>query len=301
MGDASAIARVRERLASLWLRLVRLRQRTITPQRVHALGGVRTADLAWDLKTRAGATSLQLVEALVRPGEVVVDAGSNWGLFTARLARLVGAAGMVHAFEPDRGDLRSLRAIRRARPNIVIHQVALSDRSGEATLRVPVQEGVTITPQASLTVSHEREAMEHRAWLVPIAPLDSVLPGDLPLAFMKIDVEGHELPLLKGAEGLLRRHHPSLLVEIEQRHQDADIRTTFDYLVGLGYTGYGIYPDGVRPLARFDVERDQLRYLERIGPVGAVPAGYVNDFVFVEPAGRAHEVVERSFLAPGPP
>jgi FkbM family methyltransferase len=301
VGDPSASPRVRERLASLWQRLVRLRQRIITPQRVHAVGGVRTADLAWDLKTRAGSTSLRLVEALVSPGEVVVDAGSNWGLFTARLARLVGPQGMVHAFEPDRGDLRSLQAIRRARPNIVIHQVALSDRSGEAALRVPVQEGVTITPQASLTISHEREAMEHLVWLVPIAPLDRLLPGDLPVAFMKIDVEGHELPLLKGAAGLLRRHHPSLLVEIEQRHQDTDIRATFDYLVGLGYAGYGIYPDGVRPLAHFDLERDQLRYLERIGPVGAVPPGYVNDFVFVEPTGRAHHLVERSFLAPGPP
>jgi FkbM family methyltransferase len=294
-------ARLRERLAGLWQSLVRLRQRIITPQRVHAVGGIRTADLAWDLKTRAGATSLRLVEALVGPGEVVVDAGSNWGLFTARLARLVGPRGTVHAFEPDRGDLRSLQALQRARPNIVIHQLALSDRSGEATLRVPVQQGVTITPQASLTVSHEREAMEHRAWLVPIAPLDSLLPGDPPLAFMKVDVEGHELPLLKGAEGLLRRHHPSLLVEIEQRHQDADVRDTFDYLAGLGYAGYAIYRDGLRPLARFDLEHDQLRYLERIGPVGSVPPGYVNDFVFVQPSSRAQDLVERSFLAPRPP
>lgn len=301
MGDPSPSARFRERLAGLWRSLVRIRQRIITPQRVHALGGVRTADLAWDLKTRAGSTSLRLVEALVGPGQVVVDAGSNWGLFTARLARLVGPRGTVHAFEPDGGDLRSLQALRRARPNIVIHQVALSDRSGEAALRVPVQQGVTITPQASLTVSHEREAMEHLVWLVPIAPLDSLLAGDDPVAFIKIDVEGHELPLLRGAEGLLRQHHPSLLVEIEQRHQDTDIRTTFDYLLGLGYTGYGVYPDGVRPLATFDLQRDQLRYVARIGPVGAVPRGYVNDFVFVSPSGPAHDLVERSFLAPGPP
>jgi FkbM family methyltransferase len=301
VGDPPPSARVRERLEGLWRSLVRIRQRIITPQRVHALGGVHTADLAWDLKTRAGSTSLRLVEALVGPGEVVVDAGSNWGLFAARLARLVGPRGTVHAFEPDGGDLRSLQALRRARPNIVIHQVALSDRSGEAALQVPVQQGVTITPQASLTVSHEREGMEHLVWLVPIAPLDSLLAGDAPLAFIKIDVEGHELPLLRGAEGLLRRHHPSLLVEIEQRHQDTDIRITFDFLVGLGYTGYGVYPDGVRPLAQFDLQRDQLRYLERTGPVGSVPPGYVNDFVFVQPSGPAHDLIERSFLAPGPP
>jgi FkbM family methyltransferase len=269
----------------LWAAAVRTRQRFVTPQRVHALGGAWTADLAWAWKRGHQGTAFRLVDELVRPGTVALDVGANWGLFTARMARLVGPAGTVHAFEPDPANMTSLRALRRWRKNIVLHQVGLSDQRGSAELRVPLDHGLRIGPQASLTMSRDRRSMPHVSVPIVVVPLDESLPSGTAVGFVKIDVEGHEMAVLRGGEAALRRTQPTLLVEIEQRHQDTDIRQTFDYLRGLGYEGYGVYPDGIRALAQFEIERDQLRHVRRLGPVGAMPNDYINDFLFLPPDG----------------
>ena len=118
---------------------------------------------------------------------------------------------------------------------------------------------------------------------MPVARLDSVLADAGPVGLIKCDVEGHELAVLRGAEGVLRGSRPALLVEIEERHPDADVQATFDYLLGLGYAGYAVHADGLRPLDEFDIERDQLAFLgEDFIPYG-VERGYVYDFLFVRP------------------
>jgi hypothetical protein len=57
------------------------------------------------------------------------------------------------------------------------------------------------------------------------------------ISFVKIDVEGHELEVLRGGIETLRRHRPNLLIEIEQRHSPVPIFHTLDFLASLGYAG----------------------------------------------------------------
>jgi hypothetical protein len=89
--------------------------------------------------------------------------------------------------------------------------------------------------------------------------------------------------VLHGAEATLRRWLPALLIEVEQRHQEADIRLALGDLESLGYEGYALYPDGLRPLRCFDLDRDQLAFLGDGFMAFGVPAGYVNEFLFVRP------------------
>jgi len=70
------------------------------------------------------------------------------------------------------------------------------------------------------------------------------------------------------------------VAEIEQRHQRADISDTFAYLVSLGYKGWFLGAEGLRPLDEFDVARHQKDHLLE-GLVSRPAAGYVNDFVFL--------------------
>jgi hypothetical protein len=110
--------------------------------------------------------------------------------------------------------------------------------------------------------------------------LDDVL-GDAPrIDVIKIDVEGHEDAVLAGADTVLRRHRPSLLIEMEQRHRGNDPRPMMERLVSeYGLTGYAVFPDGLRPLAQFDLQRDQVGFLT--GDEDEImPEGYVNDFLF---------------------
>ena len=242
------------------------------------------ARLAWHWKRSRGDYALRVTEALVREGNVVLDIGASWGLYASRLARMAGPTGRVHAFEPLPVNWGSLEAIALGAPNVAIHRVALSDHNGEARLYIPVAEGRRIVTRASFAIPPDRSSVRHEVVPVRAARLDEVLGGaGPPVAFIKCDVEGHELAVLRGAETTLRRSLPALLVEIEQRHQTGDVRETFGYLAGLGYEGYSVRADGLRPLEQFDLEREQLAFLGPEYLAGDKPEGYTNDFLFVRP------------------
>jgi FkbM family methyltransferase len=233
---------------------------------------------------RRGEMSFRILRALVKPGDIVVDIGASTGLYTFELARLVGPSGRIHAIEPDPPSVARLENMRHARPNITVYPVALSDRRGVATLHVPVVSGLRIAALASLSVPSWRAGIDHVAVTVDLEPLDSILPADgRPVSFVKIDVEGHELAVLRGATATLRTL-PAMLVEIEQRHQETDIRSTFDLIRTLGYVGYGIGPRTLIPLDEFDVARDQLAFVTgEEAQCHGMPSGYIHDFLFVRP------------------
>jgi hypothetical protein len=99
---------------------------------------------------------------------------------------------------------------------------------------------------------------------------------------MKCDVEGHELAVLRGGDATLRRLRPPILVEVERRHTGADVDATFVYLENLGYSGYAVHREGLRPAAEFNVQRDQLAVLGRQPTSGwMMPPEYIHDFLFV--------------------
>ena len=243
--------------------------------------------LQWMRDWRNGDPAVRVVEALVRKGDVVVDVGANWGYVAANLARLVGPAGHLHVIEPGPRNWASLEAIRARRRNVTVYPVGLSDHEGEATLHVPIVDGKAIGFLATLSLPAERPGIAHEPVPVKLTRLDSLLPvGGPPVAFIKCDVEGHELAVLRGGDATLRRSLPPLLIEIEQRHQKTDIQETFDHLAGLGYAGYALHEDGLRPLDEFDLQRDQLAFLTGDFVTGGMPRGYVHDFLFVRPGTR---------------
>jgi FkbM family methyltransferase len=228
--------------------------------------------------------AMRLVDEIVAEGDVVVDAGAAYGLFTARFATLVGPSGHVHAFEPDPVKVRRLRSLERRRDWITVHPMGLSNEPGERVLRVPIVEGRHLREQAFVDERAHGEAVEIEGLPIVLQRLDDVLV-DEPVALIKCDVEGHELPALKGGERVLSETRPRLLLEVEQRHHRESISSVFDALSRFGYEGYALRDDEPMPLAEFDVERDQTRLLED-SPGEILPAGYVNNFLFEPIAGR---------------
>jgi FkbM family methyltransferase len=247
--------------------------------------------LRW-MNEAAGDPSLAITEQIVRRGDVALDIGANRGLFTARLLGLVGRAGRVHAFEAHPDHHERLAALGRGRRNFQLHRIAVSDAAGEAQFQVPTVEGRPELGMGSLEDVTSKSEGPVATLSVPTARLDDVV-GALPrIDFIKCDVEGHEDEVLAGAETLLRRHRPSVLVEIEERHRSAPPQVAFDRLAGVGLRGWAIAADGLRPIEDFDVERDQRRFTA--APTGSkMPAGYVHNFVFADPDGAAGEALDR--------
>jgi FkbM family methyltransferase len=197
---------------------------------------------------------------LVKPGDVCVDVGAAAGLYTLTLSELVGAAGQVHSVEPLSFAHAAWSRLLGAwdRPNVRRHQLALTVQPGETTLSVPIGRLGPVTGRSFLTwqtdgLGSNVEFRDHADVLVPVDTLDNLCQqaGLTRLDFVKIDVEGAELQVLRGGERTIEQFRPSLLLEIEARHLTRYRYTVQDvtqWLTGRGYTMH-LWQRGWQPIA----------------------------------------------------
>ena len=243
-------------------------------------------ELLWRTLRRRDA-ALRLVDALVAPGQVIVDAGASVGLFTSRMARLVGPGGRVHAFEPNPQRHARLRALAGTRRPIVLHPVALSDRPVEGQLWIPHVNGRAQAERAFVAErGHDRASAAPVS--VRLATCDDELGEDRErVAFIKCDVEGHEAAVLAGAAEILERSRPAVLVEVEERHHGRPLDAVLAELVPDGYAAWAVTGDGLLPADELDLDRDHRAPLREAGDATPGPE-YVNDFLLL-PHGRRLE------------
>jgi FkbM family methyltransferase len=216
-------------------------------------------------------SELTLAAAFIRPGSTVIDVGANVGIYTYGFVRL---GARVEAFEPLPQCRVLLEAL--AAPAVRVHGVALSAAPGVLPLNLPVREGRAATGLATFRPVEE----PHETLPVPVRVLDDYAFADV--SFIKVDVEGHELAVLRGAERTLARERPVLLLEIDQAFLSRPAREVFDTVQAYGYDAYRADGPSLRPV-RFSTD-------------GApIPAGGIN-FLFV-PRGdprAAHLVAPRA-------
>lgn len=179
----------------------------------------------------------EVVESIVKPGMTVIDVGADIGYYTLLLARLVGPSGKVLAFEPIPAakayldfnvELNHLDAVQ-------TFPVALFDKSGEALLEDPLRAS-RINPGKKTAAGNDIA--------VSLVVLDESWPtyGIERVDFVKIDVEGAELNVLKGMEHTLRMFHPHILVEIHASPLGNFGFTPSDLMDFLGAYAYHITP-----------------------------------------------------------
>jgi hypothetical protein len=135
--------------------------------------------------------------------------------------------------------------------------------------------------------------------VVPVMPLDDLELTDVGL--LKVDVEGHELAVLRGAVETITRCRPSLVVEVEAHGSDQNhVSDAFTWITSLGYTGRFLLRGTWHPLTEFDLYNHQLRWERDILRHGYVRnlvghvRQYVNNFVFspAHPAPRSPSLKE---------
>jgi FkbM family methyltransferase len=177
---------------------------------------VDVADLLVGMSIIRGAyegDELDYLRRIVRPGDVVVDAGANIGLFTVVLASLVGPHGRVYAFEPQAEAVALLE--RSLAENgytdfVSVQPVALGDSPGRAYLALPA---VGLSRGGGYLTAVEPADQTTRARPIDVARLDDL---DLrrPVRVIKLDVEGSEPRVLAGARDLLASDRPTIVAEI---------------------------------------------------------------------------------------
>lgn len=160
--------------------------------------------------------------AVVRAGDEVIDVGAALGMYTVPLAELVGRAGRVSSFEPQRRGIFTVRLLHaltgphRGR----VSRIALGPEEGNSTIVVPYHNGFPIFGhghvEQGVTAEQGRQHRSH----APMSTIDGWCErnGIGRVSFIKVDVEGFEPSVIEGAKAIIDRDRPSLLLEIEDRH-----------------------------------------------------------------------------------
>jgi FkbM family methyltransferase len=242
-----------------------------------------TIETLWNRQEKAGELTALVSDHLVHPGATVIDVGASWGLFTYHFARRVGKDGAVYSFEPHPANAAVLRKLADKRSSVHFRPVAVSDAAGQAELQVPRHHNRMVTAQSSLAhgFADQGDVQVDRVQ-VPTVRLDDEIDAGTQIDFIKIDVEGHEIAVLRGAASILRKWMPPILIEIEQRHLSIPIADVFRELQDIGYSLYYISGPVLRPIDQFDVERDQTSMVtaDEFQPFN-MPKDYVCNFCAV--------------------
>jgi FkbM family methyltransferase len=237
----------------------------------------------WSYQRRTADLTPIVADHFVRSGSKVIDVGASWGLFTYHLGRRVGPEGLIYSYEPHPANAIVLQKLANARPNVFFRPVAVSDSVGRAGMLVPRHNNRLITAQSSLSRGFEgiTDVQVERVEVSTVT-LDDEIGEAQEIDFVKIDVEGYEMPVLRGGASMLRRCLPTLLIEIEQRHLSFPIEKVFQELRDLEYYLFYIDRSTLRPISEFDVQRDQLSKLEKNKFSSfSMPKGYVCNFCAV--------------------
>jgi FkbM family methyltransferase len=213
-----------------------------------------------------------ICDRILRPGDLVVDVGANIGIVTMHAAGLVGPGGHVHAVEPQRdlasriGDSAALNGY----GNITVHEVGLSDASGDVTLTVPADNG-----GAASLVSGRVDGCAQTVRVERTSDFLCAI-GAQQARLLKLDVEGHEAAVLDGAAEVLERDGPEVIL-FEEHRQPAREQPSLQVVQAVGYRVFAI-------------PKDKLRL--RLRPLHQSCRG-AHDFVAIRRGERGDEVLRR--------
>ena len=182
---------------------------------------------------------------LLKPGDCVIDIGAHVGVFTCLAAALVGPTGRVIAFEPNRPNRVQLLANihRNGFENVTVDPRAVSDKLGRAIFhRCADNDGGHALYDPGLSPANVKTKRTPKKKMIDTVTVDT-LP-DLPrVALIKIDVEGMEPAVLRGAAKTITNHRPAVIAEVNpfglstQQWTESDVRQPFQW---LGYREYGV-------------------------------------------------------------
>lgn len=178
-----------------------------------------------------------LFRQIVRPGSLVVEVGANIGAHTVELSKLAGANGAVFAFEPQRIVFQTLcgnLALNQC-ANVYAQQAALGAENG--TLFVP-----PVDPMSTANFGGVSMVGITQGEAVPVFTLDSLaLPS---CHILKVDVEGMEVEVLRGADRTIREHRPFLYLENDRHDSSPDL---IAHVMNFSYDVYWHLPPLFNP------------------------------------------------------
>lgn len=186
--------------------------------------------------------------ALLVEGDTYIDVGANWGYFACIASHVVGTSGLVLAMEPNRDAFRRLQDT--VHRNVLVNVLGVSFAASEEAGRHVSLKRLFFRQTTS---SFVREAND----VVPSGTVTNTVDylcrkaGGRPARLLKVDVEGAELQVLKGARELLGDARPWVILEVSSysRRFNYSPREVHEFMRVLGYIrAYAISDEPNRPV-----------------------------------------------------
>ncbi len=168
---------------------------------------------------------IEELEKHLAPGDTVLDIGAHVGSLTVPMARLIGPEGTVYAFEPQKKIYREL-----------VHNLKLNELANAVPLRFAISSKAGIVEMTPAIAHDGRVRVGTGGDRVEARTIDSFGFSDVSL--MKIDVEGYEVEVLRGAEKTIDAFTPVIIIEIRQ----SNLEIVTSILKRHGYTERQISP-----------------------------------------------------------
>lgn len=185
----------------------------------------------------------------IQPGSIFADCGVCHGYYTALALR--AGASIVWAFEPDDAHIPALKHEFAAHPRIHLVPKAVSDTTGTVELfKVRNGGGRGISATRKIALKQRRPSVKAKKVVLDCVCLDDALPNGAHV--IKIDAEGSELAILRGAQKILAAHDTKLFVQFHDGNEK-DVEELRELVYGVGYAFFDLVGERIEPKAPLTV------------------------------------------------
>ncbi len=236
-----------------------------------AFSGLKDS-LKKDTLTLPPENELLILQLFADNSSVVIDVGANNGLYCYYFQTILGVSE-IHAIEP----IPTLYSkLNKWFKKIHVYPFAISDKVSEGVLRIPYIKSIRFETRAKLDALEETNETKFKEIKIQTSTLDDLFLEKLSTVnFIKIDIEGHELNAVLGGTKLIKKHLPTLMIEIEARHHGSNLTALVQQIEQLGYQCC-FFDLGAKQISLFE-EFDAQKHQN----TEATDAYYINNFLFL--------------------
>tara|TARA_Y100000590_G_scaffold26158_1_gene29494 strand:- start:1867 stop:2631 length:765 start_codon:yes stop_codon:yes gene_type:complete len=211
-----------------------------------------------------GRTDIKFLKHLIDKNLNSIDVGAYKGVYTYFISKY---SKHVYAFEPNPKSYKILK--KTVKNNVKVLPYALSDKSCFDFLKIP--KGKKGYSNQGGSIRNVKLDEKFGKLKIETKKIDDLKLKNI--GFIKIDAEGVELKVLKGAKKLIKQYKPTLLIEIEERYISGSIEKSLNKILNLGYRGFALIGETITPLKFFDGNKNHR--------IDYGPDFHANAFIFV--------------------
>ena len=208
---------------------------------------------------------LSIVDHFKDKSKEAIDVGVYRGVYSYKLSK---EFNQIHSFEPNPLLFPYLnRYLTKIITNMTLYNYALSNKNELTNLKIP-HRGKSIFKnnfeeiyKLGCATIHETNNFEKfNNYEVECKKLDDVVKGK-EISFIKIDVEGHELSVIEGANNIINKYKPTLLVEIEEKHTKKPILNTINKIKEFGYKVYFFKNNQIKEIIDHKIPNEERNFI----------------------------------------